>query len=143
MDALRLQDTVDTAWNMVADQTEDAELLYADEKLSTVVVEADNDRLCQLLENLLSNAIEHGGQEVTVTVGVLDDGFYIEDDGPGVPEDRREDVFTAGHSTKEGGTGFGLSIVKRIVIAHDWDIHVTESSKGGTRFEITKVESIG
>jgi PAS domain S-box-containing protein len=140
MDAFRLQDTIDTAWQMVADQTEDAKLHYAGNAPPSVVVEADDDRLCQLLENLFSNAIEHGGQEVTV--GVVDDGFYIEDDGPGIPKNRRKDVFNAGYSTKEEGTGFGLNIVKRIVTAHNWDIHVTESSKGGTRFEITGVEFI-
>lgn len=40
----------------------------------------------------------------------------------------------------ETGTGFGLSIVKQIVDAHDWDIHVTEGQTGGTRFEISGVE---
>jgi PAS domain S-box-containing protein len=142
MDALRLQDTIDSAWNMIADQTKDAELHYTDDTLSTVVVEADDDRLSQLLENLFKNAIEHCGNGVTVTVGAIDDGFYIEDGGPGIPEDRREDVFTAGYSTKEDGTGFGLNIVKRIVKAHGWEIHVAESSEGGTRFEITSVEFI-
>lgn len=106
------------------------------------MVEADDDRLSQLLENLFKNAIEHCGNGVTVTVGAIDDGFYIEDGGPGIPEDRREDVFTAGYSTKEDGTGFGLNIVKRIVKAHGWEIHVAESSEGGTRFEITSVEFI-
>jgi signal transduction histidine kinase len=75
-----------------------------------------------------------------MTIGELDDGFYIEDDGPGIPEDERDDVFDAGFSTNEEGNGFGLSIVKRIVEAHGWEICITESSEGGTRFEITGVE---
>lgn len=45
----------------------------------------DADRLCQLFENCFQNAIEHGGAAVTVRVGLLDTGFYIEDDGPGIP----------------------------------------------------------
>jgi PAS domain S-box-containing protein len=103
-------------------------------------IRADQSRLQQLLENLYRNAIEHGGDDVTVTVGGLPDGFYIEDDGPGIPTDERDDVFDAGYSTTEDGTGFGLSIVEGIADAHGWDIRVTEGSDGGARFEITGVE---
>ncbi|WP_324661646.1 hybrid sensor histidine kinase/response regulator [Haloarcula sediminis] len=135
-----LAGTVDDAWDIVADRDEHTALRYADEAAPTATVEADSDRLRQLIENLLSNAIEHGGEDVTVTVGTVDDGFYIEDDGPGIPEDRRTDVFTAGYSTADEGTGFGLSIVKRITEAHGWNIQVTEGAAGGARFEITGVE---
>jgi signal transduction histidine kinase len=77
---------------------------------------------------------------VTVTVGDLDRGFYIEDDGPGIPETDREKVFEAGHTTSADGTGFGLSIVKEIVEAHDWEIRITDGTDGGARFEVTGVE---
>jgi PAS domain S-box-containing protein len=79
---------------------------------------------------------------VTVTIGDLDDGFYLEDDGPGIPPDRRERVFEAGYSTNPDGTGFGLRIVKEIVDAHGWTISVvdgTEDHGGGARFEIRGV----
>jgi signal transduction histidine kinase len=78
---------------------------------------------------------------VTVAVGDLPDGFYVEDDGPGIPEDRRSKVTDAGYSTREGGTGFGLGIVAAIVEAHGWTLTVTESEDGGARFEVTGVES--
>jgi len=100
----------------------------------------DKSRLKQLVENLVRNAVEHGGDAVTVTVGELDDGFYIEDNGPGIPEHEHDDVFDAGYSTNKEGTGFGLSIVKQIVNAHDWEIHVAEGSEGGARFEISSVK---
>lgn len=105
-----------------------------------VPVQADETRLRQLLENLLRNAVEHGGDRVTVTVGSLDKGFYLEDDGPGIPKDDRDEVFEAGYSTNQEGTGVGLSIVKQVVEAHGWEICVTESETGGARFEITGVE---
>jgi signal transduction histidine kinase len=101
---------------------------------------ADRSRLQQLLENLIRNAIEHGGSDVTVTIGNIDDGFYIEDDGPGIPGDKRDEVFEAGYSTAEGGTGFGLNIVEQIAEAHGWEVRVTEGSEGGARFEITGIE---
>ena len=71
---------------------------------------------------------------------LLEDGFYVEDDGPGIPEENRTDIFDSGYSTTGEGTGFGLSIVKRVAEAHGWDITVTESEVGGARFEITGVE---
>jgi PAS domain S-box-containing protein len=76
------------------------------------IVFADKNRLKQLFENLFANAVEHGGE--TVTVGALEDGFYVSDDGPGIPVDERDQVFKFGHSTSDSGTGFGLNIVKEI-----------------------------
>ncbi|WP_207586660.1 ATP-binding protein [Halomontanus rarus] len=77
---------------------------------------------------------------VTVTVGPLDDrGFYVADDGPGIPVDEREAVFDHGYSTAETGTGFGLAIVEEIASAHDWSIEITESAASGARFEWTGV----
>ncbi|WP_049985260.1 hybrid sensor histidine kinase/response regulator [Halobellus rufus] len=103
-------------------------------------VRADRPRLQQLFENLFRNSVEHGGQDVTVTVGALDDGFYVEDDGPGIPPDERSKVFEMGYSTIRDGTGFGLNIVEQVADEHDWRIDVTESASGGARFEIRGVE---
>ncbi|MDB2239220.1 hybrid sensor histidine kinase/response regulator [Halorubrum ezzemoulense] len=104
------------------------------------LIEADQSRLRQLLENLFRNAVEHGGAGVTITVGEVEGGFYVEDDGPGIPEDEREDVFNAGYSTVEDGTGFGLSIISEVADAHGWDIRVTDGTSGGARFEVTGIE---
>ncbi|CCQ32263.1 ATP-binding protein [Halorhabdus tiamatea] len=73
-------------------------------------------------------------------MGGLDDGFYVADDGPGIPVEEREDVFETGYSTNEDGTGFGLSIVQQIVESHHWEIRLTAGAEGGARFEITGVE---
>jgi len=102
---------------------------------------ANEGRLKQLFENLFRNSIEHGGSTVTVTVGETEDGFYVADDGPGIPESDRETVFENGYSTAEGGTGFGLAIVERVADAHGWGVRATESADGGARFEFTGVEN--
>jgi len=109
----------------------------------TGTVAADDVRLQRLLENLFRNAIDHGGADVTVTVGPLQDGtgFYVADDGPGIPEDEREDVFESGYTATATGTGFGLSIVRRIADAHGWDVRITDGESGGARFEFTGVET--
>ena len=105
-------------------------------------VRADERRLRQVFENLFRNAVEHGGEDVTVTVGSLaDGGFYVEDDGPGLPADSREAVFEPGYSTATDGTGFGLNIVREIVQAHGWEIEAREAAGGGARFEITGVDA--
>ena len=99
---------------------------------------ADPGRLKRLLQNLFRNAAEHGGDRVVV--GDLSDGFYVADNGPGIPENRRDEVFESGHTTSESGTGFGLAIVERIAEAHGWEVTLTAGADGGARFEFTGVE---
>ncbi|MFB6146392.1 MAG: PAS domain S-box protein [Halobacteriaceae archaeon] len=132
-EAIDLAATAATCWETVA--TADASLIAETDR--TVV--ADRSRLRQLLENLIRNSVEHGGDEVTVTVGDLDDGFYVADDGPGLSADEREALDTDGHAAT-GTAGLGLSIVARIATAHGWDIQVGESERGGARFAFTGVD---
>ncbi|MFW6003806.1 MAG: sensor histidine kinase, partial [Halanaeroarchaeum sp.] len=84
-------------------------------------------------------ALEHGGEGVEVTVGALAGGFYVEDDGEGIPADERDAVLNDGYTTA-GGTGLGLSIVEHCADAHDWELVVAESAAGGARFEFGGVE---
>jgi signal transduction histidine kinase len=72
----------------------------------------------------------------------LSDGFYVADDGPGIPDSERTAVFESGYSTSPDGTGFGLAIVEEVVEAHGWSIRATESETGGARFEITDVDIV-
>jgi PAS domain S-box-containing protein len=88
------------------------------------------------------DAVEHRGDDLTITVGDLEDGFFVADDGEGIPESERDSVFGAGYSTATAGTGFGLAIVKEITEAHGWDIDVTESDEGGARFEIRNTTTV-
>lgn len=100
---------------------------------------ADPDRLQHLFENLFRNAVEHGGDDVTITVGTLPDGFYIADSGPGIPAEDRNQIFELGYTTADEGTGFGLTIVQQMAHAHGWSVDVTDSTTGGARFEITGI----
>jgi PAS domain S-box-containing protein len=136
---VRLGEVAEKAWSAV--DTDDA-TLRTDDGLGTVA--ADEDRLLQALENLFRNSVEHGGSTVTVRVGSLSDesGFYVADDGPGVPPDERDDVFEHGYTTEDGGTGFGLSIVRSIFEAHDWNLSLGEGHEGGARFEVQTGEAL-
>ncbi|NGM68498.1 response regulator [Natronolimnobius sp. AArcel1] len=135
-ETLRLAALADACWATV--KTDEAELRLE----SDTMLRANRNRVKQLLENLLCNAVAHSSGDVTVTVGAIDGGpdFYVADDGPGIPEAERERVLERGYSTATDGTGFGLSIVMQIVEAHGWKLTITESDDGGARFEITGVD---
>ncbi len=136
---LRFRDELQLCWANCIDDT-DAATLEID---SEGYLRADKSRFRQLLENLLWNAFEHAGENPTVRVGLLEDGFFIEDDGPGIPESEREKVLSPGFTTAgESGDhfGFGLAIVREIARAHDWEIIITSAKKGGARFEFAGVE---
>lgn len=128
---INLTDIATEAWGYV--DTSQATLTVCDQ---APVVAGNAGRLTQLFENLFRNAVEHGGTDVTITVGGLDDreGFYVEDDGQGISPERREDVFEHGVTSNKGGTGFGLSIVADIARAHGWTVSVAEGTDGGARF---------
>lgn len=128
-----LKTLLETCWKNV--ETASARLSIVDE----FSIMADESRCRQLFENLIRNSIEHGDDGVEIRVGRLDDGFYFEDTGPGIPADEREQIFEAGYTTNQDGTGFGLNIVKEIATAHGWEIRATEGADGGARFECTGV----
>ncbi len=132
----------------------------------TLEIRADPRRLTRLFENLFRNSVEHaatssdsptrtkadagdehgsepatpvedGGPDVSVTVGPTDDGFFVADDGPGIPPEKREQVFESGYSGSTDGTGYGLAIVEEIAEAHGWTVAATESDAAGARFEFS------
>ena len=147
------------AWQTI--DSERAGLTLSD---SLPTVTADPDRLRRLFENLFRNSIEHGAtgdradpadrdartaedrsatgdgtspEPVAICVRPSADGFYVADDGPGIPRAERGVVFEAGYSTRNGGTGLGLAIVERIVDAHGWELTLTDADSGGVRFEVS------
>ncbi len=106
---------------------------------TTRTISADADRLSQALSNMFRNSIEHGGSDVTVTVGDLNGGFYVEDDGGGIPAGDRETVFEEGYTTIGSGSGLGLAVVAVVTDAHGWDVVITDVQSGGVRFEFTGI----
>jgi len=127
-----LPTVADRAWETVSSDA--ASLVLEGE----TTFESYESQLRRLFENLFWNAIDHG-EATEIRVGPLDDGFYVEDDGSGVPSTLREQVFESGFSTDEESPGYGLSIVSGIVDVHGWEIDVVAAAGGGARFEITDV----
>lgn len=83
-----------------------------------------------VISNLLRNAVEHTGEGV-VRVTLDDRTLRIVDDGPGIPDEARADLFTRGHSTKPGG-GMGLHLTKRICDQFGWQLTIASTQGTGT-----------
>jgi len=131
---LTVEDVLETVWETVDPPA--AASLRID---GTIEIAADREALQRLLENLVRNSVEHGGDDVDVRVGEADGGFYYEDSGPGIDPERRPRVFAPGFSTKrdDDGTGMGLASVRQIVSAHGWDVDIEDAQRlDGVRFEI-------
>lgn len=103
-------------------------------------ITADRSKLRTLYENLFRNAVEHGGSNVTVRVGPIEDGFFVEDTGTGMPEDLRNKVLEYGFTAGSAGSGIGLTIVERVADLHGWTVALDASREGGARFEFRSVD---
>ncbi|EMA23389.1 ATP-binding response regulator [Haloarcula argentinensis] len=107
------------------------------EVVTDTAVDAENDRLQLLLRELFDNAVAHTEGPVTVTVGATESGFYVADDGPGIPESDRDSVFEQGFGTTREGEGYGLFLVDTAARAHGWTVSIGDSESGGTRIDVT------
>ncbi len=145
----QLSELASETWETV--ETGDATLEVAGDR----TIRVDRTRAKSLFENLYRNAvehgspnrgesggsddaIEHGSEAVTVRVGPCKNGLFVEDDGPGIPPEKRGTVLEQGYSTREDGSGLGLAVVRAVAEAHDWTVVVTESEEGGARFEFRR-----
>jgi PAS domain S-box-containing protein len=129
--AVELEDIASQCWQNIDARSATLRVV------ETATVQADGDRLSQVFENLFRNAVEHGEDSVTITVGRTGDGFYVADDGPGISKESRSQIFERGFTESDEGTGLGLAIVRRICEAHGWETDVKTSESGGARFEFT------
>lgn len=113
---------------------------------SPVMLEADRDRIRQVMLNLLDNAIRYSpaGGEVTITVGTDEAGphFVVRDEGPGVPPGSERRIFErfargdASRGRAEGGSGLGLAIVNTIIELHGGSVAAENAPGGGAVFTV-------
>ena len=110
-----------------------------------ISIEADEQLLRQALFNLLMNAIQaiDAGGTIQIFPGTSDaaEGWIeIRDDGPGVPPERRQEVFKPYFTTQRQGTGLGLAVVQQIVLAHGWEISCLAHEPKGATFRIAHLK---
>ncbi len=127
-----LEVTAKRAWEHVQDVQGELDVV------ESVAVTGNHLLLEVLFENLFRNSLEHGDQP-TIRVGVLEDGFFVGDDGPGIPPGIQDEVFDWGFTTTNSGMGIGLALVSHIVDAHGWEISISDEQDEGVRFDITGV----
>ncbi len=124
----------------VSDREIDARVEVQPKSLS---LNADPELLAHALLNLLRNAIrataEVESPEVLLTVQREANGrcrIDVDDNGPGIPEDRREDIFLPFYTTHKGGSGVGLSFARQVALAHGGSISALEAAGGGARIRV-------
>jgi signal transduction histidine kinase len=114
--------------------------LIANIEAGTCVLDAERDRLKQVINNLVTNAVEAvtGCRQPTIEIHSRMTGderweVAVIDNGPGVPTEIVERAFESFVTTKDAGTGLGLAIVKRIVELHGGAAELAPAPGGGTR----------
>ncbi len=140
------------ATKLAAQAIEVAEPLIASRKLTLeTAIEAgpvwstcDGDRVRQILDNLLGNAIKFTREGGSICVGLRRDGhdvlFFVRDTGTGIKEDQVQHVFSRywqGDANRQRGVGLGLAIVKAIVDAHRGNVWVESKPDQGATFYFT------
>jgi len=108
-------------------------------------IEADEQLLRQALFNLLLNAIQavEPGGEIQVCAArrsAAEAQLEIRDNGPGVPPERRAEIFKPYFTTQKKGTGLGLAVVQQIVLAHGWEIECLPNEPKGALFRISHLK---
>ena len=101
-------------------------------------INADPELLAQALLNLLRNAVRAtaGGDQPMIRLVIGRQGrgqtrIEIRDNGPGIPDDRREDIFLPFYTTHKGGSGVGLSFARQVALAHGGSISAGDAPEGG------------
>ncbi len=148
---LYLEEIVHDATRAIAQVGERRGVRVELRRMTQAPLSGDPDLLGRVFLNLLDNAIKHSprGGTVSVEMGVRNGSHTVSvvDEGPGIPPELREAVFerffradpsrSRGEDGDEAGAGLGLSIAKRIVVAHGGQIAVAESRPGRTEFRVT------
>jgi signal transduction histidine kinase len=108
-------------------------------------IQADEQLLRQALFNLLLNAVQaaNGSGQIQVVAqrrSLSEGQLEVRDNGPGVPADRRSEIFKPYFTTQKTGTGLGLAVVQQIVLAHGWEIECLPNEPQGAVFRITHLK---
>ncbi len=107
---------------------------------SLPLIYAVSSQIQQIFFNLILNALDAApeGGELKISAGAAENGIELvfQDNGPGIPADRRENIFEPFFSTKEGGTGLGLTVSYNIVTAHGGTLDLIDGPGSGACFRL-------
>ena len=105
----------------------------------------DRDKVYKILVNLCSNALKYARSRIIVNLTTETDGtlcWMVDDDGPGIPPEERQNIFKTFYRIENGttapvGTGIGLSYAQALAVRHGGELHVADSPLGGARFVLS------
>jgi signal transduction histidine kinase len=110
-----------------------------------LTIKIDRAAICRVVDNLVRNAVRYAESRITVSYELINDQveILIDDDGPGIPQESRVELFKPfvrldqSRDRKSGGIGLGLAIVKRLVELHHGTVWASENDNGGARFVVS------
>ncbi|MDK9865549.1 two-component system histidine kinase PnpS [Staphylococcus sp. IPLA37010] len=148
---ISLSDIADLTIKNMQTIAESKDITILNEVTPDIVIDANKDKVSQVVINLLSNAISYSKESDEVIVRVYKEGnkriLEVEDFGMGISEEDQKHIFERfyrvdkARSRDSGGTGLGLSITKHIMEAHNGRINVISSPNEGSTFRITFFET--
>lgn len=105
-------------------------------------IRGDSGAIERVITNLIQNAVQHGGRHVIIRI--IENGFEVDDDGPGIPKEERTRVFEPFHRLKprNTGSGLGLNLVQEIVRKHQGDVSIHTSLRGGAIFRVAFLKEV-
>lgn len=105
-------------------------------------IRGDSGAIERVITNLIQNAVQHGGRHVIIRI--IENGFEVDDDGPGIPKEERSRVFEPFHRLKprNTGSGLGLNLVQEIVRKHQGDVSIHTSLRGGAIFRVAFLKEV-
>lgn len=109
-------------------------------EIEEIMIFADREKLNQVFINLIENAIEASVQEGQIKFSSSSSELFhvlqIEDNGSGIKNEIRDEIFEPFYTSKASGTGLGLAVTKKIIEEHGWEIELLKSEPGSTIFNI-------
>jgi signal transduction histidine kinase len=144
LESCELMETIGSALNVLAPAAAERGTSLTQFAAPRYEVAVAYDRLIQIIINIVENAIKHGvdGGRIYVSATALDARYVemrVDDDGPGIPADEREHVFTLarrGANARSRGSGLGLAVVRLMLERVGGEVDVTSSLLGGAQFRV-------
>ena len=120
---------------------QDKKIIFVNKMEPELSIQASEDDMMELLGNIIENAFKYSNKAIQVSVNTYpsDLELIIEDDGPGIPDNRKEQVLNRGAraDTQQPGQGIGLAVAIDIISSYDGALKIEQSSLGGAKFVIT------
>ena len=135
-----INDIINMVLSLIDNKIKEKQITIINSSHETSIFLADSTAMIQVLLNILLNAIDAVGKHGQITINHFhESGGYridVSDNGPGISENIKADLFEPFVTFKDGGTGLGLSITRKLLKSFGGDIALDESSSGGARFNI-------